>query len=180
MRKASYERKIVKKNKKAKEMKSTNTFVNTDNEITNFIKILLIVTAFVVIFTIITNIVVNKKTKPTPTEIQYTNIIVGNILNKDEKTYYVLVKDNDDSKISTYQNYINTYIKKEEHIRFYYVDLSDGFNEQYKQEESNLKVENISDIKFKTTTLLKIEDGKIVNAIDNSDELEKFLKELSA
>lgn len=179
MRKTAKERRIA---KEIKNSKTSNTFINNDSEVANFIKIVILVVVLVLIFTIITNIIVNnnnKKANPS-SEIQYTKIIVGNILNRAEEAYYVLVQNNDDTNLATYNSYISTYKEKEGHLMFYMVDLDSGFNEPFKAEKSKLNVTDISDIRFSNTTLLKIENGKITTSTDNSEKITNILKELSA
>lgn len=174
MRKSAKERKALKQNK--------NTFVNSNDEAYNFIKILASVILFVIIFTIITVIVVNKENKKasSPSEIQYTEIIVGNILNRKEESYYVLVNAINDENLSLYQNYISLYNKKDEHLKIYTVDLNDGFNSNYLSDKSNFDISTINDIKFSQTTLLKIKSGKITKHIENADDIKSYLKDLSA
>lgn len=185
MRKTAKERRIAKEKKNLKEIKkskTSNTFINNDSEVANFIKIVILVVVLVLIFTLITNIIVNnnnKKANPS-SEIQYTKIIVGNILNRTEEAYYVLVENNDDTNLATYNSYISTYKAKEDHLMVYIVDLDSGFNEPFKAEKSNLNVKNISDIRFSNTTLLKIENGKITTSTDNSEKIKNILKDLSA
>ena len=116
--------------------------------------------------------------KQEPT-IQYSKIIVGSILNRDEKDYYVLVEAKDDSNISDYESSINIYNNKEKHLRFYTVDLSDPFNESYVSDEAKLDVKKISDIKFSETTLLHIQDGKIASYRVGED-ISTYLTKLSA
>lgn len=174
MRKPAKERKLA---------KSTNMALkSSDNEVVNFIKILIIVLILVILFTLLTMFLVNKKDKTSDEDVQfqYSKIIVGNILSRNEESYYVLVEKENDTNLGSYKNYISTYKSKTDHLKVYEVDLSDGFNEQYIAEESNLNITNISEIRFKDTTLLKIDAGKITYASDNSEEIETKLKELSA
>ena len=184
MRKSAKERRIVKEKKNAREIKaakSSNMFINSDNEVANFIKIVVAIVVLVLVFTLITNLVINKNNKTkTTSDIQYSKIIVGNILNRSEESYYVLVENKEDSNLAIYESYIATYKNKEEHLMIYTVDLDAGFNESFKSEQSNLEVSNISDIRFSQTSLLKIENGKITTATDNSEEIINILKEISA
>lgn len=178
MRKTAKERKLVKQ--KALKQTTTNTFINNDSEVASFIKISIIVLLLLVVFTVITNAIINNKGTNTPTTIQYTKIIVGNILSRSETEYYVLVEKKDDPSLTTYDSYLSTYNNKEGHLKVYKVDLSDGFNQIYNDEKSNLDVTDISEIRFSTTTLLYIKEGKIVETYANSEKIESKLKELSA
>lgn len=168
--------------KATKEKRNTkDMFVENENVASNFVKILIIVAILALTFGLITYAVTHKSTNKTDsTVIQYDKILVGSILNREDDNYYVLVEMSDDSNNSTYESSIDTYNAKDEHLRFYTVDLSDGFNTNYVSDKANLKVTNISDIRFSTTTLLKIENHKIAKTITNSTEIQTFLTDLSA
>ena len=120
----------------------------------------------------------DKKPKEN-TDIQYTNIIVGSILNRSEEDYYVLVEKEDDNNITTYQTLIDKYNNKEEHSRFYIVLLSDPFNANYVSDKANLLVDKITDIRFSETTLLHISNGKITSTRVGND-IGDYLNKLSA
>lgn len=168
MRKAAKERKVVKKN------------ISSGNEVEKFIKILVFVLVFVAIFWLITILITNKDNKKTTTEsaIQYKEILVGSILNREPESYYVLVQYKDDSNIKSYNSLINSYIAKDEHLEVYNVDLTVGFNEKYMSTKANLNIAKISDIKFSETTLLQIEKGKITKTVTGSDKITDFLTKL--
>ena len=139
-----------------------NRNVNTSDEIRldSFLKIIGILLIILIVFTLITMFIKREK-KETPQEstIQYTKIIVGSILNRPEENYYVLVEAKDDANLSTYESLINTYNEKDDHLKVYFVDLNDAFNNTYYSEDSNLDITDISDIRFSKTTLLHIING---------------------
>lgn len=173
MRKTAKERKIAK-----------NMYVTEDKEGISFLKILIGIVAVVLIFWLITYLVTNKKTTSTTSTtdvtIQYTKILVGSILNRSEESYYVLVEGENDSNTSNYESLISTYNSKDDHLRVYTVDLSDGFNSNYVSTTANLDVDKIVDIRFSGTTLLKIENGKITDKVTDSSAINTYLTNLSA
>lgn len=147
--------------------------------IVNFLKIIAGVLIVFIVFYGITSLVTNKKTAPIEENIQYDKILVGSILNRLESEYYVIVEASDDEEVSNYEVLISNYIKKENHLRFYKVDLSDPFNANYIGEETVLDINNISDIKFNKSTLLHIKDKKIVSYRQGND-IASYLNNLSA
>lgn len=176
MRKTAKERKAI---KKAKETK--NPFVSTNDEIGNFVKILIIVLGLIAAFWLITIIVTHKSTNDnSATTIQYSKIIVGSILNRSEESYYVLVEASGDENLSTYQSSIDSYLAKDEHLKFYTVDLSDGFNEKYLADSSNLDITDINEIRFNGTVLLKIDNHQISEKITEASSIQTYLADLSA
>ena len=163
-----------------KNAKERKVITNDEMNLSSFFKIIVWLLVVLVVFTLITMFVTrDKKEKTDNNEIQYTNIIVGSILNRGEEDYYVLVEKEDDTNISSYQTMIDTYNKKEEHLRFYIVLLSDPFNASYVADEANLSVEKITDIRFNETTLLHIQNGKIVSSRVGS-KISDYLNNLSA
>ena len=144
-----------------KNAKERGIVTSDEMSVIGFIKILAWLLAIVVIFTLITMYVTRDKKENTNNEIQYTNIIVGSILNRGEEDYYVLALDENDLNASTYQSLVDKYNQKEDHLRFYYVLLSDPFNASYVSDKANLSVDSITDIRFNGSTLLHIKNGKI-------------------
>ena len=147
--------------------------------IANFLKIIAGVLVVFIVFYGITSLVTNKKTAPVEANIQYDKILVGSILNRLESEYYVIVEASDDEEVSNYEVLISNYIKKENHLRFYKVDLSDPFNSNYIGAESVLDINNISEIRFNESTLLHIKDKKIVSYRQGND-IASYLNNLSA
>lgn len=173
MRKTAKERKQLKQEK--------NTFSSSNNEVFNFLKILIVVVVLVIVFWLITMLITNDKTKKSEdTVIQYNEILVGSILSKDSEKYYVLVEAENDDNVYSYEQLITKYKNKEDHLDFYTVDLSDDFNSKFVSDKANLNVKKITDIRFSETTLLEIKNKKIVKTITSDDEIEKYLTNLSA
>ncbi len=152
--------------------------IDQDMNIATFIKIVVAILVILAIFAGITKLVTKKEKENTEPVIQYTKIIAGSILNRGEEDYYVLVEKSDDENLYTYATYIDKYNKKENHLRFYLVDLSDPFNASYLADEANYTNE-IDKIKFNKTTLLHIKNGKI-SSYREDDAIKTYLEGLSA
>lgn len=169
-------------NKKAKNKKTNENIVST-NELTNLIKIIVIVCVVLLAFYFIT-VFVNKKAKTntnnnedTVAIIQYDKIMVGEILNRPQTEYYVLVKNSDDINSNLYQSYLSIYSGKENALKVYNVDLDDVFNKSYAGQETILDL-GISNFKFSEATLLKINNGELEQFITGTEAIENYLKEL--
>lgn len=169
--------------KKKNIKKGTNEIVS-NNELTNLIKVVVIVCAFLLVFYFIT-VLVKKNQKKTSTAdtnvqatIQYSKIMVGEILNRSESDYFVLVQKEDDSYIDLYNSYLSIYSSKENALKTYTVDLSDIFNSNNIGEENVVSGNNVSEYKFANTTLLKISNGSLVEVYDSSDSISSYLESL--
>ncbi len=154
---------------------------NTD-ELSKLIKVILIVTGIIVIFYGIT-VVVNKKVNEvtmkknsTKATIQYDSIIIGSMLNIDG-SYYVLIEDENDSKLSEYTTLLQTISATEDAPKIYTANLEDIFNKNYLAKESNY-TNNLEEFKVKSTTLIKINNHEIENTYDTYDSIINKLNEL--
>ena len=107
----------------------------------------------------------STENKPnTITTIQYDEILIGNLLNQKEGDYYVLIVNKSDYS-ARYKNYLTKFSGKN---KFYYSLIDNGLNKKYITDSSNLKVDNIEDLKISQTSLLKINNGKIVETYDGN------------
>ena len=168
----------MKKAKKINNKKGKKSFISTDNEMAKLIILIVAVGLAFAIFYIITMFVVKKEEAATPGDtdteavIQYDKILVSNILTQSPKEYYVLVYTNNDKYMDAYNNYLLMYeMNKEDAVPYYYVELDNTFNKEFKSEESKLDVTDSKDFKFKETTLLRIRNGKIVSTYEGKDNI---------
>lgn len=104
--------------------------------------------------------------------IDYEKILVQNMFSKSENTYYVLAIFEDDENVSNYTNSLESYSEKENSLKVYTIDMNTAFNKKYISEESNFDLEYPI---FKETTLLKIEDKKIVEVYEGKDDIEAII-----
>ena len=163
-------------NKKLNTKKQNQSQIIEGNEIKNLIKKVLIVCAVLLVFYIIT-ILVNREDNSyiedtTPT-IQYSKILVGQILNRNENEYYVLVEKENDQYLELY----NYYLTNNEDIKYYTVDLSDVFNGNNIGEETVVNGD-VSEFKFSNTTLIKVKNGKVSEVYKERDSIVSYLENL--
>lgn len=153
-----------------------------NNEMVKLVKIVLLITAIFLIFYGITILVTdNRKEEQTPTDvtIQYDEILLSSLLEQPNSEYYVLVTKEDDDYAGVYSVYTSKYQSKENKLRLYTANLSNGFNSSYEAEESNTNTTKIEELKLKDSTLLKISNKKIVAAYEGSTKIIEHLKSIS-
>lgn len=155
-----------------------NTVLTDNNEITSFIRIILMVLSLFIVFYLITYYVTNKKTTPaiTETAIQYKEIIVGNLLNQTPSEYYVLATIKSDTASALYIQYQSMYEATTAHVDGYTINLDNGFNKPYISDASKLLVSNANDIRFKTSTLLHIKNKIVIKAYEGKDAIINYYK----
>lgn len=100
-------------------------------------------------------------------------ILVGEILNRSESNYYVLFDDY--SSNYTSDIYVNNLLSSSEN-RTYKVDMSRDGNSKYLSEDENKDASSISDLRINGLTLIRVNNGRIVDYISGSDEIEEYLK----
>ena len=132
--------------------------------------ILLIILVIIVSFYFITVLVLDKKKvkekENTYTAIQYDEIIVGNMYKQNESEYYILATTKNDENMGTYVTTYQNYSALESAIKTYTINLDSGFNKKYVGEESDFSSEYPT---FKTSTLIKISDKKIVDVYEGEE-----------
>lgn len=106
----------------------------------------------------------------TEVDIQYSEILVGEIYNQSEDEYYVLAYNDSDGS-QTYISNVKEYNSLENSIKTYLIDLTNAFNKKYVSETSNFE----SDFPiFKGNTLLKISKDVIVEIYEEEKITEKL------
>ena len=169
-------------NSKKKNGKKIKKVEYSDNsEISKLIKLIVIVTLIVLVFYGITAILNNDEEEETQDQsatIQYDEILIGNVLKQPNEEYYVMIYDDEDYDTSLYSTYLDLYKQKDEAIRIYTSQLNNPLNQNFKAEKSNLDISDISDLKVQSSTLLKINNGKIEEFYEG-EELVEYLKEIS-
>ena len=163
--------------------KQKNKIENQNIEMGNLFKIILIILVFFGIFYILTYYI-QENTEQTSEQknlndnssvpiIQYEEILVGNMLEQNENEYYVLIVQEDDYK-TRYKDYLKQYSNQN---KFYYSYINNGLNKRYISDSSNLNVSNVSELRIKENTLLKISSKKVVESYEgNSKIMEKFIE----
>lgn len=178
---------ITKEDNKKKAIKDARRKLNyaktsDGEEFGRLIKIILIVTVIMVVFYGVTVVVTNKVKEAKDEQssesqgIQYDNIMVGSML-KINGNFYVLIEDQDDSRISEYDTLKQIIAANPDAPKIFVADLSDSFNSSYLSSESNYE-SDMTKFRVTGTTLVKIEDHKITETYDSYDEINDKLKEL--
>ena len=164
----------IKKTKKKEEVVIDDAY-----SIKNIIKIMVILFILFGLFYLITYFLVKDRKIETPTQesvIDSSKIVLGQLLNRNEKEYFVLATKSDNSNYSganyleLYNNYINNYSQKEEALPFYYVDLNNALNKKYYSDELNI-TEEIENMKLNDDVLFRIKDGKISKTYIGKDKI---------
>lgn len=171
--------------KKEKQIKNKVKYQTAEQEeIKKFIIVILVVLICVGAIYLITRAFVTKDlgksddtTEQTVTgTVNYDVAIMGQILNRPYKSYYVVIYDTDGEYMSDMSSMVNNYNTKEEHLHMYTVDLNNHLNASYYDPENvNQKATDLADLKVGDITLLKIKDGKISKFVV---DYTKMLKEL--
>jgi len=174
--------KQISKNKKANSKKQTNDKIVSTNEMINLLKIVVIVCAVLIVFYLIT-VFVNSKDETaqnssnTTATIQYDKILVGQILNRNEHDYYVLVENENDQYIDLYNYYLSNYDGDNEDLKYYTVDLSEVFNGNHIGEKTTIGNE-VSEFVFSDTTLLRVQNKIVTEVYDNREAIVSYLENL--
>lgn len=104
--------------------------------------------------------------------------IVGTMLNRPEKEYYVMIYDETVEQAVYYSAISSKYKNKQsDALKVYHVDLNHELNQKYysKDGSSNKDAKTISEMKFKDLTLIKVKDGKPVKYLEDLESIQKEL-----
>lgn len=110
-------------------------------------------------------------------EIQYTDILIGNMFKQKENEYYVLIENNDEDieEITYYaQNYQSLY-DKDKDVKLYTAQLNNAFNKKYYGKTDSYEANSLS---FSKTTLVKVSNGSIVESYAQQDDIANKLEGL--
>ena len=174
---------LKEKKENIKQARKQLYYNNSDSdELSKLIKIVLAVTLIIIVFYGVTVVVTNKAKEAAEeknkqaVEIQYDSIMIGSMLNIDG-SYYVLIENDDDIRLSEYTTLIQTIKANDDAPTIYTADLSSTFNKSYLGEKSNYE-SNMENFKVTGTVLVRVSNHKISNVYDNYDEIIKKLEEL--
>ncbi len=161
-------------------MKKKDNLINANsNESTEYKTLILLIVLIALVFGIfyfITTLITKKtsdnifKNDLNATEIQYDEIIISDIFNKDGEFYVLLLSEND-----PYKDIFNSYISSIEDTKIYTVDLSSAFNKRYISDEYNYDKD---DFKVKDTVLVKVNNNKVVDHYETKEDIIEKLKDL--
>ena len=158
--------------KESKNIKHVKVETTSNDELKQLLLLVVVIVAILGVIYIVSTLLKGKDYSSIfdnsldVSEIQYDEVLVGNMLKQSEEEYYVLVLDEEDSYKEIFTKYIETYRNLEYQTKIYTVDLNNIFNKTAKQEEANY-----DQLKFKSTVLVKVVDGKIDETIEDSLEI---------
>ena len=174
---------LKEKKENIKQARKQLYYNNSDSdELSKLIKIVLAVTFIIIVFYGLTVVVTNKAKEAAEeknkqaAEIQYDSIMIGSMLNIDG-SYYVLIEDEDDIRLSEYTTLIQTIKANDDAPTIYTADLSSSFNKGYLGDKSNYD-SNMENFKVTGTVLVRVSDHKISKVYDTYDTITKKLEEL--
>jgi len=155
-------------------------------EVIRFVKILVILIVLVVGVYFFTRIFVTKdlfnqeKDQDTAVqgEINYNITLIGNMFNKPEEEYYIMMYDTEDINAVYYSGMITNYSRNEKALKIYFADLSNGLNKKYVTDDStSVKVNtmNFEDFKVGELALIKVSKGKIEKSLVEEEAIAKEL-----
>jgi hypothetical protein len=147
------------------------------NEIILFLQITGVIIVVIILFAGLNYIIREIKKEKKQVEFVTNEILIGEVLKQTDSKYHVLIISDDNKSIKTYE----TYLERDGMIsgyEYYKVDINSFLNKNNIGQKSNLKVNKIEDLKIKETTLLVIEEAKIVKAYEGDDAIYKYVKGL--
>lgn len=109
----------------------------------------------------------NKNSNEVTSTIQYRKILAGETFNMNKEEYYVIFA----SSKGNYYSLYSSIAEKNTDKSIYLVDLDDSLNKKYISEESNSAVQNASELKVKDNTLIKINNKKNVEYIEDRNTI---------
>lgn len=139
-----------------------------------FIVFVIIIIIFGAFYVLTDFILKNKETEKETEiiEISAKKILMNDILEQKEDSYYVLVYKKDDTNLSAYSELI-----EDKEKQFYKVDIDDAMNKKFVSDETNIG-KNLDDLTINSTVLLKIENSLISENYTTVNEIEEILKSL--
>lgn len=156
--------------------------INTDDEVKKLIKIfvfiLILFGAFYSLTLFLTKPKELQKEEDKEIEILYDEILLSQIFNQKKDVYYVLVLFDGDYYGNVYKQYFEKFRGRDDYIDYYKVNINDGFNYKFISEESKLDSKNVSSLKFKESTLLKVKNKRIDSSFEGSEKIINHLEQL--
>lgn len=154
-----------------------------DKDIKNVLITILVVFIFIAVFYTISlylnnkgNINYNDNDIVDNEYIQYDEILAGSSFDVSDSEYLVVYYDSSDDLVASgVSSALTKYKSLEDKTSIYTVDMSNGLNKNYSADEAKLDVDNVNDLKINDTTLIKFNDGNIVESVTGIDEITEYL-----
>lgn len=146
---------------------------NTKKIVINILVVLVILSGFYFLTTIILDNQDEEETITINTEIQYEEIRLSSLLEQKESEYYVLVELEEDIA-DVYQNL--TSLKTLTELNAYTATLDNVYNEKYYVDQSDFALEKPL---FSQTTLVKVINNQIEETYESVETITNYMIELS-
>ena len=148
--------------------------VTDDKSLKKYIKIIVVVLLIVGLFYLLSATLITKELgstkKENKTETKVDNTILAkNSLRQTDEIYYVYYYDFN-NKLTKIENNISKLDNK-----VYRVNTSDALNSNFVSEESNPNAKALEEIKIKAPTLIKVENGTILEYYETEDNILLYL-----
>lgn len=171
-------------NQKTKRIKRETYKTEEQTEIKHFIIILIIIIILILGVYFFTRIFVTKdlkkeeqSTRNTTGDINYNTTIIGSMLNKPDKEYFVLIYDSKSPEAVYYSGLISSYSRNKEPLPVYTSDTNNELNKKYIDKNNvNIETTNLEDLKIGSLALVKVANGKIEKIYGTETEITKTLE----
>jgi hypothetical protein len=154
-------------------------------EVKKFFLVLIGVVIIIVGIYFFTRAFITKDLFTTTSDIEYTTgtvnystAIVGNMLNRQNDEYYVLIYDSESTKANYYSTLYSLYTNETDSIKMYTVDLSNELNKKYvagEDDKVSTEFTTLEDLKLGDITLIKVKKGTVKKYLTNIDDIKKEL-----
>lgn len=177
-------------NTKVKNTKSNNKIkykTAEQEEIRNFIIVIIVVLLCVGAIYLLTRVFVTKDlfgssdetTKDEITEgvVDYDVAIMGQLLNRPYKQYYAVIYNSEGDYMYDMYSLVYSYTSSNDKaLHVYTIDLANTLNDGYYDPENvNVNAKTLEDLKVGDITLVKVKNGKISKIIVDYSKMEKEL-----
>ena len=168
--------------KRLKELERQAKANESNYEMTRLFKILVGVIGALVLFGLVFAYfhgdIFKKKTK-TKEEIQNVEILAGTALTKQSGEYYVLFYDFDGDNKELMNKVYAAFDRYDRTMKVFKVNLGSVLNKSYKANSNEeINTSNNKDLKVVDPTLLKINEGNVVNVYSGKDAIVSFEEEI--
>lgn len=169
-----------------KKNKISSTKANYNEDLVRIIKIgAIVIVSFAIIY-LVTAIVtgeikLGKKKETAEVEIQNEKRLAGETFEIKDTEYMVLYYDFDHMDSALYEMIYSNYKSLSKNEKLYIVDLASGFNKKYVVSDNNVtnpNVTNISELKVKSPTLIRIKDKKVIKYLETKDSIKTYFSEI--
>lgn len=117
-----------------------------------------------------------KEDESAEISVDNTTIMIGQLFDQVQSEYYVLIYDVSD-KDSSIASWLSVYKNKDNALSVYTVDSTKKFNSKYiTNDNSNKNASDLSNLKVKSPTLIKISNKSISEYIEGEEDIINIFK----